>query len=147
MTTVSAPATPDRASRRERMVAPVATIAGLAAATVALNLRDPHVGGSWGICPLQAVTGIYCPGCGGLRAVNDLTNGDLAGAASSNLLLVVLMPVAVLFLGRWALDAWRGRRRELPSPRAATLQWTAVGLVMLGFMVLRNLPAGAWLAP
>ena len=48
---------------------------------------------------------------------------------------------------RWALDAWRGRRRELPTPRTATLQWTAVGLVMLGFMVLRNLPAGAWLAP
>jgi hypothetical protein len=148
MTTVSAPATPDRATtRRERMVPPVATIAGLAVATVALHVRDPHVSGAWGLCPLQAVTGIYCPGCGGLRAVNDLTNGDLAGAASSNLLLVVLLPVAVFFLGRWALDAWRGRKRELPSPRVATLQWTAVGLVLLAFMVLRNLPAGAWLAP
>ena len=116
-------------------------------ATVALHLRDPHVSGSWGICPLAAVTGIYCPGCGGLRAVNDLTHGDLAGAAASNLLLVVLLPAAVFLLGRWALDAWHGRRRELPPPRVVTLQAVVLGVVLLVFMVVRNLPAGAWLAP
>ena len=50
--------------------------------------------------------GVYCPGCGGLRAVNDLTNGDLGAAASSNLLLVVLLPVAVLWLLRWSRGRW-----------------------------------------
>ena len=146
MASATASLAPDRTTRRERLTAPVATIAGLTAATVALHVRDPHQSGSWGYCPLSLL-GVYCPGCGGLRAVNDLTHGDLAGAASSNLLLVVLLPVAVFFLARWALDAWQGRRRVLPPPRVVTLQATAFGLVLLGFMVLRNLPAGSWLAP
>ena len=66
----------------------------------ALHVRDPHVTHSWGVCPLYAVTGVYCPGCGGLRGVNDLTNGNLGAAASSNLLLVILAPVALVLLGR-----------------------------------------------
>ena len=48
------------------------------AATIALRLRDPHDSGSWGYCPWKLLTGLDCPGCGALRAVNDLTHGDLA---------------------------------------------------------------------
>ena len=84
-------------SRWDRVRAPLVTIGGLGLATLALHLRDPHVGGSWGICP-SAAMGFWCPGCGGLRAVNDLTHGEFVSAASSNLLLVVLMPLAVLAL-------------------------------------------------
>ena len=75
------------------MLGPVLTIGGLAAATLALHLRDPHVSHSWGVCPLYALTGLYCPGCGGLRGVNDLSNGHVGAAASSNLLLVLAIPV------------------------------------------------------
>lgn len=144
MATVTAATVPARVSRRERMTAPVATIAGLTAATVALHVRDPHVSGSWGYCPLSLL-GIYCPGCGGLRAVNDLTHGDLAGAASSNLLLLLLAPVAVFLLGRWALDAWHGRDRGRPlvlAPPALTV----LAVLTVAFVVARNLP-GSWLAP
>ena len=66
-------------TRWGRMRAPLVTIGGLAAATVALHFRDPHVQGSWGFCP-SAAMGFYCPGCGGLRAVNDLTNGEVGAA-------------------------------------------------------------------
>ena len=60
--------------------------------------------------------GIDCPGCGGLRGVNDLTNLRFADAASSNLLLAIAMPFAVFFLARWAVDAWRGVRRTPKAP-------------------------------
>ena len=90
------------------MLGPVLTIGGLTAATVALHLRDPHVSHSWGVCPLYALTGIYCPGCGGLRGVNDLTDGHLGAAASSNLLLVVAIPFAVLVIARWTWVTWQG---------------------------------------
>lgn len=144
--TLAPSAPPAALSRRERLRAPVLTIGGLAAATLALRLRDPHQQGSWGICPLAAM-GVYCPGCGGLRAVNDLTHGDLAAAASSNLLLVVAMPFVVLLLGRWAWDRWRGVRRRAPETAPSVL-WTAAFIVLaLGFTVLRNVPAGSWLAP
>jgi hypothetical protein len=135
---------PEVRTRPRRVVAPVATIAGLAAATVALHLRDPHTSGSWGYCPL-ALLGIYCPGCGGLRAVNDLTHGDLVGAASSNALLLLAMPVAIFVLARWTVDAWRGRQRG----RTALSSWPllSIGIALTTvFAVVRNLP-GSWFAP
>jgi hypothetical protein len=110
-----------------------------------VRLRDPHVSHAWGVCPLYYATGIYCPGCGGLRAVNDLTHGHLAAAASSNLLLVGLIPLLGLLYARWTLATWRGTDIALLPrvPRAA-----AIGLVVLvvTFVVARNVP-GSWLAP
>jgi Protein of unknown function (DUF2752) len=134
-----------RHRRSERMLGPVLAIGGLTVATVALHLRDPHVTHSWGICPLYALTGVYCPGCGGLRGVNDLTDGDLGAAASSNLLLVVAIPFAILALARWTWVAWQGTGATVvPAlPRGVKI-W--LGLAVLGFWVLRNLP-GSWLAP
>jgi hypothetical protein len=127
------------------MRTPLLTTATLAAATLALHVRDPHVTHSWGVCPLYALTGIYCPGCGGLRGVNDLTNGHVGQAASSNLLLVLALPFAAVFFARWTYGAWTGREvRAVPAvPRAVT-----VGLIVLAvvFTVARNLP-GSWLAP
>ena len=132
-------------SRWDRMRAPLFTIGGLGPATRALRLRDPHVGGSWGICP-SAAMGFWCPGCGGLRAVNDLTHGEVVSAASSNLLLVVLMPFAVLALVVWALDRWQGRTRRLPRRLVVVGGWALLGAAGL-FMLLRNTPAAPWLAP
>ncbi|HEX5090371.1 MAG TPA: DUF2752 domain-containing protein [Nocardioides sp.] len=124
----------------------MATIGGLALATLALHLRDPHQDGSWGFCPLHASTGLYCPGCGGLRAVNDLTNGEVGAALSSNLLVTLGIPVAVVLLAVWGLDRWTGHSR-LPVGR----RWTQVAVALVGlfavFTVVRNLPFGAWLAP
>jgi hypothetical protein len=119
--------------------------AAVAAATIAIHVRDPHVTHSWGACPLYALTGIYCPGCGGLRGVNDLTDGHLGQAASSNLLLVVALPFAAFFFARWTYAAWSGRDvRPMPAlPRWATV---ALVLVVVAFTVARNLP-GSWLAP
>lgn len=131
-------------SRWRRVAGPGLTIGGLALATLALHLRDPHQSGSWGFCP-SAAMGIYCPGCGGLRAVNDLTDGHLGAAASSNLLFVLLLPVAIFYLGRWAVDSWRGTQRP-PSFWVRPRVLYAALAVLAVFTVLRNLP-GSWLAP
>jgi Protein of unknown function (DUF2752) len=134
-----------RAASSHRMRGPALGAGGAAAAALALRLRDPHVSHAWGVCPLYAATGIYCPACGGLRAVNDLTRGHLAAAASSNVLLVALIPVLGLLWARWTLATWRGDEASLLPriPRAAT-----IGLVVLvvAFVVARNAP-GSWLAP
>lgn len=134
-----------RPTRSERMLGPALTLGGLAAATLALHVRDPHVSHSWGVCPLYALTGVYCPGCGGLRGVNDLTDGHLGAAASSNLLLVIAVPFAVAFLLRWTWVSWHGSGAAVvPAlPRAVT--W-GLAVAVVAFCVLRNLP-GSWLAP
>ena len=40
-------------------------------------------------CPIHALTGFYCPGCGSTRAVKAVLNGDLPLAFHDNALLMV----------------------------------------------------------
>ena len=132
--------------RGQRLKAPVLVAGGLLGASVLLHLRDPHESGSWGFCPWLVLTGTYCPGCGGLRAVNDLTRGDLVAAASSNLLFVGSIPLAAYFWARWFSDSWHGVVRVAHTRRAWVLSGLLVAAAVL-FSVLRNVPATAWLAP
>ena len=138
-----APAKPPQ-TRGQRLVAPLATIGALGATTLALHFRDPHSQGSWGFCP-SAALGFWCPGCGGLRAVNDLTNGHLVDAASSNLAFIVALPFLVAGLALWATDRWRGHQRQLSMTSVSRVAVTVI-VLMAVFTVLRNL-TGSWLAP
>ena len=139
---VSAPALQSRASLlRDPLLVGGAGLASLAL----LHVRDPHHSGSYGYCPFLVLTGHPCPGCGGLRAMNDLTNGDFVGAVSSNAMAVVLLG---LLFGAWVVwmsRRWRGRRGPLPGLNATAVVWVAVAFVVFG--VVRNTPWGAWLAP
>ncbi len=133
-------------TRRQRVSGPLLLAGGVLGASVLLHLRDPHQSGTWGYCPWLLLTGTYCPGCGGLRAVNDLTHGDVAAAASSNLLFVTAIPFLGLAWGRTTLDRWHGRVRQVAARRHVALAVSLL-VVALVFAVVRNTPAGAWLAP
>lgn len=132
------------ANRWTRVRGPVLGATVTTGLAVALHFRDPHQSGSWGFCP-SAAMGVYCPGCGGLRAVNDLTNFDLVSAASSNLLFIALIP---LILGLWARRLVVGWRGGGPMQPTRLHWWLGAGLIAVAvvFTVLRNLP-GSWLAP
>ena len=67
-------------------------------------------------------------------------------AASSNLLLVVAIPFAVVALALWAHDSWRGTTSTIPWRRLKPLVPVLLALVLV-FTVARNLAGGAWLAP
>lgn len=115
----------------------------VAAGTAVLAVVDPNQG-HFPTCPLLAITGLYCPFCGGLRAVHDLTRLDLAGALDRNPLFVLLLPLLVWAWWRWARRAFTGR----PAPLSLPSWW---GWVVLGvfatYFVLRNLPGWSWLSP
>jgi hypothetical protein len=134
-------------SRFDRLRSPLVTAGVVGGLTIALHFRDPHSSGSWGECPWFALTGLYCPGCGGLRAVNDLTNGDLLGAVSSNLVFVAMIPVVVVWWLAWTRRAWSGQSNARPRTEHAGAWIAAFTVVALVFAVLRNTPAGSWLAP
>jgi hypothetical protein len=146
MTVLATPETEPHGSRLRRVRPHLLLAGGILLASVALHLRDPHEGGSWGFCPWLLTTGTHCPGCGGLRAVNDLTRGDLAAAASSNLLLIASLPVLVTLWARSLVLRWRGRSTRLPQRWVTAASAVALVVVAL-FWVVRNLPAGSWLAP
>jgi hypothetical protein len=132
-------------SRTELLRAPaVVGASGLAAAAL-LHLRDPHDAGSYGYCPFLELTGRPCPGCGGLRAVNDLTHGDLLGAISSNVLAVALVGIVGVAWLVWAVRRWQGVDGPMIRVTERTGVWVLV--VFLIFGVVRNTPWGMWLAP
>lgn len=128
-----------------RLAAPaVAAAVGIAGAAV-LYLRDPHLPGAYGFCPFHAVTGWWCTGCGGLRAVHDLTHGDVPAALSSNAFAVVMVVAAVAGWVGWARRRWRGAGVRPPMWwRPAAI---AVLVALAVFTVLRNTEWGAVLAP
>ncbi|MCH9814875.1 MAG: DUF2752 domain-containing protein [Actinomycetia bacterium] len=125
-------------------------------------LRDPHVPGAIGICPSLALFGVYCPGCGSLRAFHDLLTGDVLGSVGHNVIFLPVLLGLVLWAG-WQLRGWLARvplahrsgnafglgtvrtRWALPMariPHAAVV----LAVLLTVFVVLRNWP-GSWLAP
>ena len=137
----------EQRSRLVRLRGPLVLGGLVGLATLALHLRDPHQTGSWGYCPWLALTGFYCPGCGGLRAVNDLGNGDLVGAASSNIVFVAAVPLLLFLWVRWLQRSWSGAERTAMSSSRSGALIAVFTVVMVVFGVVRNLPAGSWLAP
>jgi hypothetical protein len=117
---------------------------GLGAATL-LHFHDPHSSGSYGYCPFLALTGKPCPGCGGLRAVNDLTRGDFVGAVSSNILAVALVATLAIAWGLWVVRRAGGRGNRMIVLSART-GYAVLALIVV-FGVVRNTPWGSWLAP
>ncbi len=107
------------------------------AALLVLYFFDPATAGFYPVCPLHLMTGLQCPGCGGLRAVHQLTHGHLAAAWRLNPLIFVLLP-AGLWLGLRA-GARLGAGRPWPGIVARPVHaWAlAAGLVLFG--VLRNI--------
>lgn len=116
------------------LVNQVKTLAVAATATAATIYLLPT--SLWPKCPIYFVTGLYCPGCGGLRAAHALLQGDVAAALNQNALIFA---IPVLILGGFLVQ-------KKASRVLTTTYLVFVGLVTATFTVLRNIP-GSWLAP
>lgn len=135
-------------SAMRRVLVPVAVAAGaLAVLGTTQLLFDPFTR-DVPLCPVHAMTGLLCPGCGMTRAVHALTAGDPVLAVRSNALVLLLVPAAVLGWARW----FRARLRGVPAApwrpgtrgRAALI---VLAVLVVAYAVARNLPALAVLAP
>ncbi|MDM7831036.1 DUF2752 domain-containing protein [Cellulomonas edaphi] len=128
-----------------RCAGPAAVAAAAVGALAVLARVDPNAPGHYPTCPFLFLTGLYCPGCGALRALHDLTQLDLAGAWGMNPLLVLVLPALVAAWVGWTVRSARGRPRSLVVPA----RWINAFLVLvLVYWVARNVPALApWLAP
>lgn len=111
--------------------------APLAAATVVLFRYDPAHFGFYPRCVLFVLTGLYCPGCGALRASHQLVHGNLLGALDYNPFFVVALPFLAYAVAGWATAALG---RPLPTYRPSGRATWALFAVIVGFTVLRNLP-------
>lgn len=129
---------------------PITLAVTVSAATVigltTVWLIDPNQPGHYPSCPFLFVTGLYCPGCGTLRCLHALTHGDLAAAWSANPVTVLFIPLVLWTAVAWFWSTILGRRiptlNDIPA-------WgvVAIGVVLFGFGILRNLPGFEVLKP
>lgn len=144
-TTDTAPAAPARRTGTlRRLAVPLGVLGGVAAAFAYVGAVDPNQPGHYPACPLLQATGIYCPGCGGLRSAHAIAHGDLTAALGANALAVVGYVLFAALWTLWAVRAARGRPLGLGLGRAHL--W-ALGAVVLAFTVVRNLPFAGFLHP
>ncbi|MFI9743894.1 DUF2752 domain-containing protein [Streptomyces sp. NPDC052494] len=127
-----------------RLLAPVSTLAGVAAAFAYVGTVDPNEPGHYPVCPLLRFTGIYCPGCGGLRSAHAFVHGDLPVALGANALAVVGYGLFAVVMVLWLIRAIRGVPMRLAISPA---WWWGIGAVLALFTLVRNLPFGSALAP
>jgi hypothetical protein len=97
-----------------------------------VGLADPHRPGFlFPPCPFKALTGLECPGCGGIRMTHDVLHGDFAAAITDNVFALVGLPL----LAVWLLVRWRRGQTLMPVAAMVT-----IGIAGLAWTVVRNLP-------
>jgi len=85
----------------------------------------------WFQCPVHAVTGLYCPGCGGQRWFASLLHGDFNAAWHYNQLLSV-SPIA---FGIYLLVT-----KFKPGQKTEIITLSIFLAITAAFMIWRNLP-------
>ena len=120
-------------------------------ASAFLYAVDPTRHAVYPQCLLYNATGIYCAGCGATRAIHALLHGRVIEALHDNALFIAALPLLVYVAGFYALAAWRANawpEISLDGPKLMR-RGMILFLLMIGFMVLRNLPGWPfnWLKP
>jgi hypothetical protein len=120
-------------------------------ATAFLFAIDPSRHAVYPQCLLYNATGIYCAGCGATRAMYALLHGRVIEALHDNALFVAALPLLLYVVGTYALAAWQANAwPALPvDGRKLTQRGIAIALLLIAFMVLRNLPGAPfdWFRP
>ncbi|MFI1680191.1 DUF2752 domain-containing protein [Streptomyces sp. NPDC020607] len=127
-----------------RLLVPAGLLAPVAGAFAYVGAVDPNEPGHYPACPLLRLTGIYCPGCGGLRSAHAFIHGDLTTALGANALAVAGYVLFAVLWTVWVIRTVRGRPLRIAL---GTAQLWGVGALVTVFTLTRNLPFGSWLHP
>ena len=88
-------------------------------------------------CPIHAVTGLLCPGCGVTRMCLALLRLDFSAAWDANPVLLLLLPVLAALLARLGARYVKTGRSALRRGESA-LVWGMAALLLL-WGIARNL--------
>ncbi|WP_416967210.1 DUF2752 domain-containing protein [Streptomyces sp. 4F14] len=127
-----------------RLAVPAGIMAAVVGAFGYVATVDPNEPGHYPVCPLFQITGVYCPGCGGLRSAHAFAHGDVLAALQDNAAAVVAYVGFAVVWTVWVVRTVRGRPARVVL---GTAHLWAIGAFLLVFTVVRNLPVGGWLRP
>ncbi|WP_099042005.1 DUF2752 domain-containing protein [Mycobacterium neglectum] len=117
---------------RGRLYTALGTGAVVVGGLAYIGLGDPHRSNFlFPACPFHAATGLFCPGCGGLRMIHDVLHGDFAAAVVDNVVALIGLPL---------LLAWILLRRRSARPWMTPVSAAVIVTIAVSWMVVRNLP-------
>ena len=88
-------------------------------------------------CPIRAITGYYCPGCGISHLFLALMHLDFAGARSANPFVFYLLPFGILYAVYRSHVYIRDNRQDFSVPETVILAAVLAGAII--FAVVRNM--------
>lgn len=98
-------------------------------------------------CPIHAVTGGFCPGCGSTRAVHELLHGDVVGSLVCHPLVVPLVGLVAYLWVSWIARRQGGRRWALSPTQLPAAVPVVLAVAFVALTVMRNVPGWEWLTP
>ena len=147
------PAQAQRSALR-KAAAPIIGLGVTLGAAAFIGMVNPSTSNGYPTCPTKVLFGVDCPGCGGLRCVHELMNGNLVGAFDQNLLAVIVLPLVLIAFASAVARAMMDTPNEKPALFANTVaslrtlgisinqRALVVGMVAatIVFTIVRNLP-------
>jgi hypothetical protein len=97
-------------------------------------------------CPFHFLLGLYCPGCGTLRATHYLLHGHITTAFRYQPLAMSLLPVVIFLCGKKLCEFYQKKTIQLPFE--VFVYWGIFFIICI-FFVARNIPLDSlnWLRP
>jgi hypothetical protein len=122
----------------DRRIGIAAAALGAAAVLMLVYFVNPAQTTLFPPCPFHMMTGLHCPGCGSLRAIHQLLNGNFVAAFKLNPLMVTAVP-ALAYLQLAQSLAASGKRRLPGGVMPSYAVWLVLGIIV-AFWILRNIP-------
>lgn len=119
-------------------LAAAAGVAALVGGSAVVAYFDPSKSNFLPVCPLFALTGFACPGCGLTRGFHSLFHGDIISAIDFN--AFILLWAAIFAYVAVSLTSMAVRGRGLPMWPTNARFLTIFGIALISFGVLRNIP-------
>lgn len=126
---------------KPKRLPPVLTILGIViviAIIVFLTKVDPDRPSIFPKCIFHQTTGYHCPGCGTLRAIHQLLQGNIIGAWGYNKAAVLLLPIC-LYAG-FAAAVYSLFNIRLPLFKPKPWMILALFYAIVLYWILRNVP-------
>lgn len=116
----------------------VIILAAIALSVLFLYHIDPGQSSLLPPCLFHELTGLYCPGCGSLRALHELVHGNLAAAIRLNPLAIAALPFLAYAWISYGVRTWI---KKPAARRQAKAFWIWLLLAaIIAFWFARNIP-------